>query len=191
MNTELAAMIEAGRKTIEERQTDARIRLAQKIAIAAEERERHLAKLPAWMHEYAALTDGDYGRRIILTLPGCAPVFADSEEVQYGDDDFAKIEVAEPTSILYDEDEWYVGYIRWYCQSIEEAVALAAEHGESYWAMRAEADRRNAEGLHPEPEPEPTPDERIAAALERIAAVLEGFSDNGEANDALRVNVLR
>lgn len=31
----------------------------------------------------------------------------------------------------------------------------------------------------------------IATSLQRIAASLEGFSDNSEANDALRVNVLR
>jgi hypothetical protein len=60
----------------------------------------------------------------------------------------------------------------------------------------AEAERRNAEELRSEPptpaQPEPEPDAmtRIAAALERIADRLDGFSDN-LAEDALRVNVLR
>ena len=67
-------------------------------------------------------------------------------------------------------------------------------------AEQLKAAEAETEGLRPEPTPEPElvpallpppPAERIAAALERIATVLEGFSDNSEANDALRVNVLR
>ena len=68
--------------------------------------------------------------------------------------------------------------------------------------IAAEAERRNAEGLRPEPQPtkwidtipedvKPDAMTRIAVALERIADRLDGFSDNSEACDALRVNVLR
>ena len=40
----------------------------------------------------------------------------------------------------------------------------------------------------PEPTPPLTPAERIAVALERIATVMDGFIDNSEVNDSLRIN---
>jgi hypothetical protein len=198
MNTELAAMIEAGRKLIETQSTAEQLKAAEAETEALRLKSTHLAKLPPWMHEWVTVTHWDHSVRIYLDLPGCAPMYVDSCSWEKG---FARIGVSDPLSILFDDDEgWYASCTSRTCEEIEVAVAIAAEHGESYWAMRAEADRRNAEGLRPEPTPEPelvpaplppTPAERIAAALERIAAVLEGFSDNSEANDALRVNVLR
>jgi len=199
MNNELQAMIDAGRKLIAENATAEQRKAAQIAAEAERLKSIHLAKLPAWMHKYVTVTHWDHGVRIYLDLPGCAPIYADS--VSWGDG-FVQLGVANPLAVLLDDEgeDWYVTEATHSCHELETAVALAADYGEAYWRMHAEADRRNAEGLRPEPtpEPEPTttilppaPDERIAIALERIARVLEGFSDNSEANDALRVNVLR
>lgn len=202
MNTELQAMIDAGRKAIE----------AQVAAVTEGEdailRGIHLAKLPAWMHEYVTVTHWDHSVRIYLDLPGCAPIYVDSISWDNG---FARLGVADPLAVLFDDEgeEWCVSSTARSCQELETAVALAADYGEAYWQMRAEAARRDAEGLRPKPKPteaEPKPNEvaagekapsmwsafeRIAVALERIADRLDGFSDNSEACDALRVNVLR
>lgn len=200
MNTELQAMIDAGRKLIAEQATAEQRNAARSAAEAEAERLEsiHLAKLPAWMHKYVTVTHWDLSVRIYLDLPGCAPIYADS--VSWGDG-FVQLGVANPLAVLFDDEgkDWYVTKATHSCHELETAVALAADYGEAYWQMRAEAERRNAEELRPEPptpaqpEPEPKPDAmtRIAVALERIADRLDGFSDNSEACDALRVNVLR
>lgn len=199
MNTELQAMIDAGRKLIAENAAAEQQQAVHAAAEAERLKSIHLAKLPVWMHEYVTVTHWDHSVRICLDLPGCAPIYVDSVSWDNG---FAQLGVASPIEILFDDEnkEWYVTKDTHSCHEIEIAVALAADYGEVYWQMRAEAERRNAEGLlpdplapvQPEPEPEPEPDvmTRIAVALERIAERLDGFSEN-LAEDALRVNVLR
>ncbi len=203
MNTELQAMIDAGRKLIAEQATAEQRKAAEAAAEAERLESIHLAKLPAWMHEYVAVTHWDHSVRIYLDLPGCAPIYADSKSWDNG---FVQLGIADPLAVLFDDEGegWYVSSTASSCQELETAVALAADYGEAYWQMRAEAARRNAAGLRPEPQPTkdepgdaqaetllpPPPLERIAVALERIADRLDGFSDN-LAEDALRVNVLR
>lgn len=186
MNAELTAMIEAGRKAAEKRiarvdeyaewkrQEDARVRAA------------HFAKLPEWMHEYTSVT-GSYGSQVAIDLPGCAPIHAESRAESGG---LYLIDVLEPMGILNDGDngdngEWHVGANRRHFSTLEEAVAFAADYGESYWSMRREAGQRNMAGITPHkdapatpvPAPavdaQPDPLERIADALERIANALE------------------
>lgn len=154
MNTELAAMIEAGRKLIEAQSTAEQLKAAEAEAEALRLKAIHLAKLPAWMHEYATVINWEHVVRIYLNLPGCAPIYADSRSWSIG---LEGLGVAGPLDVLFDDDEWYASSTYHTCQEIETAVAIAAEHGESYWAMRTEADRRNAEGLRPNPTPEPEP----------------------------------
>ena len=201
MNTELQAMIDAGRKLIAEQATAEQRKTAHAVAEAERLKGIHLAKLPKWMREYVTVTHWDHSVRIYLDLPGCAPIYADSVSWDNG---FAQLGVANPLAVLFDDEgkDWYVTKATHSCHELETAVALAADYGEAYWQMRAEAERRNAEGLRPEPRPtkwidtipeDAKPDAltRIAVAMERIADRLDGFSDNSEACDALRVNVLR
>ena len=187
MNAELTAMIEAGRKLIEGNAKLQAAEAAEEEARALRLKNAHLTKLPPWMHEYVTCPRWENEVRFYLNLPGCAPIYANSRAWL---EHFEYFGVVEPLSILFDDDEgWYVGTTLTIGQEIETAVALAAEHGESYWAMRAEADRRNAEGLRPEPTPAPeptieqivttmqlTPTERIAISLERIAGSLEDLT---------------
>lgn len=165
MNAELTAMIEAGRKAAEKR-----------IAV-------HIDKLPKWMREYADAISS-YEAVIAIDLPGCAPVRADSTVHRFG---LTTIRALEPDNIYFDyeDNEWRVCTSRRYFETLEEAVAFAADCGESYWAMRREAEQRNMAGITPHkdapampaPAPvvdaQPDPLERIADALERIANRLE------------------
>lgn len=66
MNTELQAIIDAGRKLIAESATAEQRNAARSAAEAEAERLEsiHLAKLPAWMHKYVTVTHWDLSVRI-------------------------------------------------------------------------------------------------------------------------------
>lgn len=179
---ELAAMIDAGRKAIEQQAAKEQEAIAAENAELARLRDEHLNKLPVWMREYA-YCDGGHEVIVYIELPGCAPIRVKSKSWSgyYGE-----IVVIDPLSIDFDgeADEWYVGIAMRDCSTIEEAVAVAADLGESYWQMQTEAERRNLHHIKPastaEQPPvaptlstnattEPDPLARIADALEMIA----------------------
>lgn len=180
---ELTAMIEAGRAEIaaaERRNQEAQLEWQR------EQDERNRARLasflPEWMHDYATVNDDEDGT-VSIILPGCAPFMV----MQRGDDISGRAWLREPMGVEYASwtNQWYVNtephlVLDW---SLDALVALAAKWGESYWTMRAEAERRTAAGIkepapvEPQAEPvtpaAPGPLERIAVALERIAERLE------------------
>ena len=59
MNTELQAMIDAGRKLIAEQATAEQRKTAHAVAEAERLKGIHLAKLPKWMREYVTVTHWD------------------------------------------------------------------------------------------------------------------------------------
>jgi len=186
MNTELQAMIDAGRKLIAEQATAEQRKTAHAVAEAERLKGIHLAKLPKWMREYVTVTHWDHSVRIYLDLPGCAQIYADS--VSWSDG-FVQLGVANPLAVLLDDEgeDWYVTEATHSCHELETAVALAADYGEAYWRMHAEADRRNAAGLRPEPEPtgEPvTPEPENETAAQRwIDTILLDGKHDGRALD--------
>ena len=107
MNTELQAMIDAGRKLIAEQATAEQRKTAHAVAEAERLKGIHLAKLPKWMREYVTVTHWDHSVRIYLDLPGCAPIYADS--VSWSDG-FVQLGVANPLAVLLDDEgeDWYV-----------------------------------------------------------------------------------
>jgi len=68
MNTELQAMIDAGRKLIAEQATAEQRKTAHAVAEAERLKGIHLAKLPKWMREYVTVTHWDHSVRIYLDL---------------------------------------------------------------------------------------------------------------------------
>ena len=56
MNTELQAMIDAGRKLIAEQATAEQRKTAHAVAEAERLKGIHLAKLPKWMREYVTVS---------------------------------------------------------------------------------------------------------------------------------------
>jgi hypothetical protein len=96
MNTELQAMIEAGRKLIEAQAIAKQREAAEAEAEAIQLESVHLAKLPPWMHEYVTVINWEHNVRIYLDLPGCTPMYADS--VSWSDG-FVQLGVANPLAV--------------------------------------------------------------------------------------------
>jgi hypothetical protein len=160
---ELQEMIERGRQAAEE----------------AHRAQLDSAGLPEWMHEHLSY-DGYRTERYRLMLPGCAPIEFRVARQWLG---FWQVvysaRVDEPRAVYFDDEaaEWRIHEVAAVlppdADSLDEAIALAAELGESWHAMHAEAERRNAEGLRPEtppakPRPQvPSIDELMVSALEK------------------------
>lgn len=98
------------------------------------------------IHEWCVLIE--------MQLPGCAPF---QVEMDRASGTIHSHWVQEPMRVIYrDGQGWIVESAKQRLDDADQAVELAASYGESWSAMQADADRRNAEGLTPtahEPSP--------------------------------------
>lgn len=121
--------------------------------------------LQDWLQEYVGeiKRNGDQ-YTAALHLPSCSPI----QIVVWEWGTLRNYTVLEPVVVGYEEKiGWRVTAAEhgiYNSNGIDEAIDLAASFGESWHAMQAEADRRNAEGLGP-PAPEPS---TLESALEAL-----------------------
>jgi hypothetical protein len=127
------------------------------IAALRGEEHQHLLErmgkhLPSWMLEYVQPQpdfDVDTGIALVgVHLPGCSPITVVINRFGY----VTSYEVDEALRIVCD-DEWWVKQATHRAVDLDEAIDLAASHGESWHEMQTEAARRNQEGIRPAPPP--------------------------------------
>jgi len=150
MEAELAMMIAAGRRQIEEEHKQRESDLVEQAKEDIRLRSAHLSKLPEWMREYASC-EGRYTTSVEVLLPGCSPVCFSSSLSRDDDCMYHSFRTYEPMSVQFsdDGDQWFVD-VRIECGSnLETVVAKASEWGESYWQMSTEIDRRNQQNIKP------------------------------------------
>lgn len=114
----------------------------------------YVGEIKPSIHEWCVLIE--------MQFPGCAPFRV---EMDRDSGIFYSYYVQEPVRVGYrDGQGWIVESAEQRLDDADQAVDLAASYGESWFEMRADADRRNAEGLEP-PAPEPSLLESALGAL--------------------------
>lgn len=112
--------------------------------------------LQDWLQEYVGeITRNGDEYTAVLYLPGCSPI----QMVVWEWGTLRNFAVMEPVEVNYKDGVGWAAAGKWHnfygSNDLDEAIDLAASHGESWSAMQVDADRRNATGFKPYP-PEPT-----------------------------------
>lgn len=188
MNTQLQEIIERGRQAAEERKRrEEMASIARREREAARYRDRLLRSgLPGWMIEHLSVELHDSDAWYTLALPGCTPVAFTVVTYTDGTRYYDKIAVRRGEGVCYDQDAglWRIRYsydhIPRGADSLDEAIALAADYGESWHALAADVERRNAEGLRPTPaEPTPQPEQEDGAITDAVELLNKFAADAG------------
>ena len=163
-NSQLQELINRGRQLAANRKRQDELDAEER---RSEECHRRLDRIagtgaPEWMYDYMSAHNYQDEWRFEVSLPDCAPFTFRSMRFIDGTYSYSDVRVLEAQNVWFDLDAevWHVKYQPVGLHSmpaLDEAIALAADLGESWHAMSTEAARRNAEGLRPEPPTEQTP----------------------------------